>query len=90
LRLCGEKIPTNCAFSDHSLVPGKRYAFRIRVLGPNELESPWSEGVTCMVRRGTPGGKEGIPSFPFCVSITSATPFSDIDRISPADIFRGC
>jgi hypothetical protein len=29
-------------------VPGKRYAFRIRALGPNELESPWSDEVSCM------------------------------------------
>ena len=42
------KIATRSSASINGLVPGKRYAFRIRALGPNELESPWSDEVTCM------------------------------------------
>jgi hypothetical protein len=30
------------------LVSGQKYAYRIRALGPNELESPWSDEVVCM------------------------------------------
>ena len=30
------------------LTSGTKYAFRIRALGPNDLESPWSDEVTCM------------------------------------------
>ena len=30
------------------LTSGTKYAFRIRALGPNDLESPWSEEVICM------------------------------------------
>ena len=30
------------------LVSGKKYAFRIRALGPNDLESPWSDEAVCM------------------------------------------
>lgn len=42
------KIATRSSASINGLVPGKRYAFRIRALGPNELESPWSDEVSCM------------------------------------------
>jgi len=30
------------------LVSGRKYAFRIRALGPNDLESPWSDEAVCM------------------------------------------
>jgi hypothetical protein len=30
------------------LTSGTKYAFRIRALGPNDLESPWSDEVICM------------------------------------------
>lgn len=30
------------------LVSGRKYAFRMRALGPNDLESPWSDEAVCM------------------------------------------
>ena len=42
--------PSLLAFSATltGLTSGTKYAFRIRVLGPNDLESPWSDEVICM------------------------------------------
>lgn len=42
------KLSTRSSCTVTGLTSGKRYAFRIRALGPNELESPWSAEVTCM------------------------------------------
>ena len=50
--LCGSALKISSTTADlrfNGLVPGKRYAFRIRAHGPNdELESPWSDEVSCM------------------------------------------
>ena len=42
------KISARSSASITGLTPGQRYAFRIRALGPNDLESPWSAEVSCM------------------------------------------
>jgi hypothetical protein len=42
------KISTRSSATVNGLVSGKKYAFRVRALGPNELESPWSAEVVCM------------------------------------------
>lgn len=44
----GAKVATRSSVTFSGLVSGKKYSFRIRALGPNELESPWSTEVTCM------------------------------------------
>jgi hypothetical protein len=42
------KISTRSSTTIEGLASGKKYAFRVRALGPNDLESPWSDEVTCM------------------------------------------
>lgn len=42
------KVSTRSSATIAGLVSGKKYGFRIRALGPNELESPWSDEVVCM------------------------------------------
>jgi hypothetical protein len=42
------KVGTRSSSTISGLVSGKKYGFRIRALGPNELESPWSDEVVCM------------------------------------------
>ena len=32
----------------NGLASGKKYAFRMKALGPNDLESPWSDETVCM------------------------------------------
>lgn len=42
------KVSTRSSCTISGFVSGKKYGFRIRALGPNELESPWSDEVVCM------------------------------------------
>lgn len=42
------KVSTRSSATITGLVTGKKYAFRVRALGPNELESPWSPEVICL------------------------------------------
>ena len=42
------KIGTRSYSTVVGLAPGKKYGFHVRALGPNELESPWSDEVVCM------------------------------------------
>ena len=42
------KVSTRSSATIGGLVSGTRHAFRIRALGPNELESPWSDEAICM------------------------------------------
>ena len=42
------KVASRSAATVTGLVSGKKYAFRIRALGPNDLESPWSDEAVCM------------------------------------------
>lgn len=42
------KVATRSSTSFSGLGSGKKYSFRIRALGPNELESPWSDEMICM------------------------------------------
>ncbi|MEY3898734.1 MAG: hypothetical protein RLZZ214_4256 [Verrucomicrobiota bacterium] len=44
----GAKFGTRSSMTFSGLVSGRKYAFRVRALGPNELESPWSDEVICM------------------------------------------
>jgi len=44
----GAKVGTRSSVTFSGLVSGKKYSFRIRALGPNELESPWSDEVISM------------------------------------------
>jgi hypothetical protein len=37
-----------CTVSYEGLLPGHKYAFRTKAMGPNDLESPWSDEVVCM------------------------------------------
>ena len=37
------KIVSRSKFTVTGLVSGSRYAFRVRALGPNNVESPWSD-----------------------------------------------
>ena len=42
------KVASRSAATVTGLASGKKYAFRIRALGPNDLESPWSDEAVCM------------------------------------------
>jgi hypothetical protein len=42
------KISARSSITATGLVSGKKYAFRVRALGPNEVESPWSDEAVCM------------------------------------------
>lgn len=42
------KFGTRSSATVVGLVAGKKYGFHVRALGPNELESPWSDEVVCM------------------------------------------
>ena len=42
------KVASRSAATVTGLGSGKKYAFRIRALGPNDLESPWSDEAVCM------------------------------------------
>ena len=42
------KTTTKSKITVPGLVSGKEYAFRMKVLGPNELESGWSDEAICM------------------------------------------
>jgi len=44
----GTKVGTRSSVTFSGLVSGRKYSFRIRALGPNELESPWSDEAICM------------------------------------------
>ena len=43
-----KKLTTRSSMDLDGMTPGLTYGFRIRALGPNDLESPWSDEVTCM------------------------------------------
>ena len=42
------KLSSRSSTSVTGLTSGKKYAFRFRALGPNDLESPWSGETVCM------------------------------------------
>lgn len=42
------KISTRSTAVVTGLASGTKYAFRVRALGPNDLESPWSDEAICM------------------------------------------
>lgn len=42
------KISGRSSATIAGLTSGMKYAFRIRALGPNDLESPWSDEIICM------------------------------------------
>lgn len=42
------KVSGRSSATIKGLVSGSKYAFRIRALGPNDLESPWSDEAICM------------------------------------------
>ncbi|MBN8458088.1 MAG: fibronectin type III domain-containing protein [Verrucomicrobia bacterium] len=42
------KVASRATVTLAGLVPGRKYAFRIRALGPGNLESPWSDEAVCM------------------------------------------
>jgi hypothetical protein len=42
------KVSTRSTATIPGLISGTRHAFRIRALGPNDLESPWSDEAICM------------------------------------------
>lgn len=42
------RIATHSSSTLTGFTSGRKYAFRIRALGPNDLESPWSEEALCM------------------------------------------
>ncbi len=42
------KISTKATYLVTGLVSGRSYAFRVRALGPKNLESPWSDEAVCM------------------------------------------
>ncbi|MBN8457573.1 MAG: fibronectin type III domain-containing protein [Verrucomicrobia bacterium] len=42
------KVAARSSATLTGLVSGKKYAFRIRALGPNDLVSPWSDEAVCM------------------------------------------
>lgn len=44
----GAKVGTRSSMSFTGLVSGQKYSFRVRALGPNQLESPWSDEKVCM------------------------------------------
>ncbi len=41
------KVSGTSSITATALVSGRKYAFRVRVLGPNETESPWSDEAVC-------------------------------------------
>lgn len=42
------KISTRSSITVVGLTPGKKYAFRVRAIGPNDVISPWSDEGICM------------------------------------------
>jgi hypothetical protein len=42
------KLSSRSSVTITGLTSGKRYAFRIKAIGPNDLESPWSAETGCM------------------------------------------
>ena len=42
------KVVSRSSGTVSGLISGKKYAFRMRALGPNDLESPWSDETVCM------------------------------------------
>ena len=42
------KFGTRSTLTFKGLAAGRKFAFRMRALGPNELESPWSDEAICM------------------------------------------
>lgn len=42
------KVGGRSTITATGLVSGRKYAFRVRALGPNETESPWSDEAVCM------------------------------------------
>ena len=42
------KVASRSTTTVGGLLSGKKYAFRTRALGPNDLESPWSDEAVCM------------------------------------------
>ena len=42
------KVSTRSSAEIGGLASGTKYAFRMRALGPNDLESPWSDEAVCM------------------------------------------
>ena len=42
------KVSTRSSATIGGLISGTRHAFRMRALGPNDLESPWSDEAICM------------------------------------------
>ena len=43
------KVSSRSSTTVTGLISGKKYAFRMRALGPDEVESPWSDEVACRV-----------------------------------------
>ena len=43
-----DKFSTRSSVSHEGLVAGHKYAFRTKAMGPNDLESAWSDEVICM------------------------------------------
>jgi hypothetical protein len=44
----GDRFGTRSSITFTDLISGKKYAFRVKAIGPNELESAWSDEVICM------------------------------------------
>ncbi len=42
------KVSTRSSVTATGLISGRKYAFRVQALGPNETESPWSDEAVCM------------------------------------------
>ena len=42
------KVVSRSSGTINGLASGKKYAFRMKALGPNDLESPWSDETVCM------------------------------------------
>lgn len=42
------KTSSKHTYTVPGLTSGKKYAFRMKVIGPNDLESPWSDEAVCM------------------------------------------
>ena len=43
------KVSSRSSTTVSGLIPGKKYAFRMKAVGPNEVESPWSDESVCRV-----------------------------------------
>jgi len=43
------KVSSRSSTTITGLISGKKYAFRMRAVGPNEVESPWSDEAVCRV-----------------------------------------